>query len=233
MTNFCVFCGAQTNGAAFCPHCGAAQNPGPPAGAGAVRLGIPYPGYSDRVNHPEVLAAAKKNKKAAGIFGLILVPLPVIGFLIYSKVSGDMELSQALIIGGCVSAVFLIFALIGLIRGRAGAGYEGVVVGRETRLVQRHKNSGGDSRRSMITEYITRVQTTDGKSKKIVERDGSQIWAWNYLAQGDRFRYHPQFAFPYERYDKARAPYLACVACGTKNPVVADRCKKCGVPLLK
>ena len=44
---------------------------------------------------------------------------------------------------------------------------------------------------------------------------------------------HPQFRFPYELYDKSRAPYIACVSCGTKNPVEADRCKKCTLPLLK
>ena len=77
------------------------------------------------------------------------------------------------------------------------------------------------------------VRTTDGKTKKIAENEGSQIWAYSYLNIGDRFRYHPQFSFPYELYDKSKAPYIACVRCGTKNPVSSDRCSKCGIPLLK
>ena len=50
---------------------------------------------------------------------------------------------------------------------------------------------------------------------------------------GDRFRYHPQFKFPYELYDKSKAPYIACVSCGKTNAVTEDRCQKCGIPLLK
>ncbi|MBQ7661427.1 MAG: hypothetical protein IJS44_05175 [Clostridia bacterium] len=38
------------------------------AAGGAVRQGIPAPGYSDRVNHPELLAAVKKNRGAAATF---------------------------------------------------------------------------------------------------------------------------------------------------------------------
>lgn len=84
-----------------------------------------------------------------------------------------------------------------------------------------------------LTSYITVVRTTDGKEKKIVERDGSQIWAWNYLNVSDRFRYHPQFHFPYELYDKSKAPYDTCVSCGTRNPIEVDCCQKCVLPLLK
>ena len=62
------------------------------AGNGAVRTGIPAPDFSDRVYHPEIIAAVKRNKRAAGIFAFFIVPLPFAGFVIYSKASGDMEL---------------------------------------------------------------------------------------------------------------------------------------------
>ena len=77
------------------------------------------------------------------------------------------------------------------------------------------------------------VKTTDGTTKKIVEREGSMIIAYNYLNVGDRFRYHPQFNFPYEHYDKSRAPYIGCVSCGAHNPTGADRCQRCNTPRLK
>ncbi|MBR6005785.1 MAG: zinc ribbon domain-containing protein, partial [Clostridia bacterium] len=96
----------------------------------------------------------------------------------------------------------------------------------------RHNNSD-DTHRETVTEYVTTVRTSDGKKKRIVEQEGSQIWAWNYLQVGDRFKYHPQFHFPYELYDKSKAPYIACIGCGTKNSVEADCCQKCGLPLLK
>ena len=248
MSNFCPKCGsALAANTSFCPECGArldsTQTVDAPqaqpaiqtqpvyAGNGEVRNGIPAPGFSDRVNHREVLAAVKKNKKAAGVFGFILVPLPLVGFIIYSLVSGKMELKQAALIGGIVSAVFLIFAIYGAIKNRAKNTYEATVVDKQSRLTYRHRNNSESN--EMITEYTTTVRTTDGKTKKIVEQEGSQIWAFNYLQIGDKFRYHPQFAFPYELYDKSKAPYLVCVSCGTHNPVEGDRCKKCGVPLLK
>ena len=245
MANYCPNCGAPIEGSGkFCSMCGKEipVQPSPEtgsqtedqqsdgAGNGEIRLGIPAPGFSDRVNHPEILAAMKKNRKASKIFLLILIPIPIVGFLIYSAVTGEMETGQAALYGGILSAVFLVFALISFIRDRAANSYEAVVVEKKSELAYVHRNSENEERR---TEYITTVRTTEGKKKKIVEHEGSQIWAYNYLEPGDRFKYHPQFHFPYEKYDKSKAPCLYCVSCGTKNPVEADRCKKCNIPLLK
>ncbi len=259
MAEFCSNCGARlADNTNFCPNCGAAQNaaqtgrntapqyphaPSNPydtpayrtpgqAGTGAVRQGTPAIGFSDRVNHPEILAAVKKNRKAAGIFSFFLVPVPLIGFLIYGLVSDKTEIRQALLTGGIVSLVFLAFALYGFAKQRKSNSYEATVIDKKTRLTYRH-NRSDDNVRDMITEYVTVVRTTDGKTKKIVEQDGSLITAWDYLQVGDRFRYHPQFIFPYELYDKTKAPYIACVSCPAKNPPEADRCHKCGLPLLK
>ena len=249
---FCSNCGAQIeNNAKFCPNCGAAQNAAPAqaqqntapytapvygvptySGNGEVRQGIPAPGFSDRVNHPEILAAVKKNRKAAGIFSLFFVPLPLIGFVIYSIVSDKMETADALKYGAVISVIFLLFAIYGFVKERAKNTYEATVIDKKSRLTYKHNNSD-DTHRETVTEYVTMVRTSDGKKKRIVEQEGSQIWAWDYLQVGDRFKYHPQFRFPYELYEKSKAPYIACVSCGTKNPVEADRCQKCNLPLLK
>lgn len=230
---YCSSCGAQIDeNAKFCPNCGAAQNAAPVSETVSVHTGngTPAPGFSDRVNHPEILAAVKKNRKVAGIFSLFLVPLPLIGFLVYSIVSNQIETADALRYGAFVSGIFLLFALYGIIKGRAKNTYEATVIDKKSRRAYRH-NSSDDN--SYYTEYITVVRTADGKKKRIVEREGSRIVAWDYLQVGDRFKYHPQFHFPYELYDKSKAPYIACVSCGTKNPVEADRCQKCNLPLLK
>lgn len=239
---FCPNCGKQLpDNVKFCEQCGAAQNAvlvqaAQPfeapmyAGNGAVRQGIPAPGFSDRVNDPEILAAVQKNRKVAKIFTLFFVPIPFIGFVIYSLVTGKLELPQAALYGGVISVVFLVFALFGFIRERAANTYEATVIDKKSHLTYRHKNSDD---RDMIMEYIIVARTTDGKKKKIIEREGSQILAYNYLNIGDHFKYHPQFHFPYELYDKSRAPYIACISCRTQNPVEADRCKRCNLPLLK
>ena len=200
------------------------------SGYGAVRQGIPAPGFSDRVEHPEIVAAIKKNGRAARIFGLILVPIPIIGFLIYSLVSEKMEVGSGLLYGGIVSGVFLIFAIFSFTRNRAANTYDADVIDKRTRQIYRNRNSDDPG---SVTEYTTIVKTLAGKKKKIVEREGSRIWAYSYLNIGDRFRYHPQFSFPYELYDKSHADGIYCVSCQRKNPVTSDRCSGCNVPLLK
>lgn len=245
MARFCTKCGTQMDDQArFCPNCGASIAPGSaaPSGwvqpsaapfsqaplyaAGAERRGIPFPGFSDRVNHPEILVAFRKSRKASKGFAFILAVIPLIGFPIYSLSDDKMELSQAIMYGGILSAIFLGFAVFGFIRANAKNSYEATVIDKKTRAV--YSQDSADS-----TRYITVVRTTTGKQKKIVEHDSSQLWAWDYLQVGDRFRYHPQFNFPYELYDKSRAPYLACVSCTAQNPVGADRCRRCNLPLLK
>ena len=126
LANFCPNCGSPIEETAkFCTNCGGAiqsqQTPssGNPAnaqqasdsGKGEVRLGLPAPGFSDRVNHPEILAAVKKNRKASKIFLLFLIPIPIIGFLVYSFATGEMEPDKAALYGGIVSGVFLLFAI--------------------------------------------------------------------------------------------------------------------------
>lgn len=196
---------------------------------GDVRNGIPAPGFSDRANDPEILAGLKKNRKAAVGCGFILVPLPLIGFILYSVFSDKMEIRKAVMFGGIVSAVFLVFALIGAVKNRAAKEYDATVIDKHSEWVDR-RNGGSDK---SYTRYTTVVRTTDGKKKNIVENSGSPLQAYEYLNVGDSFRYHPRFAFPYELYDKSRAPYLGCAVCGTKNAVSDDRCGKCKAPLLK
>ena len=249
---FCYHCGQQIpDGASFCGSCGAAVPPNPQtavsvqnvpapqpeadfdasriyAGNGAVRSGIPAPGFSDRCNDPEILNGIRKNRKAGRVFWIFLIPLPIVGFIIYSLVTDKMPMTQAVRAGVIVSAVFLMINIISRISAAAKKPYEAVVTDKRTRI-RTHNADQNDT----FTEYTTVVQTTDGRRKKIVETDRSRAFAWNYLSIGDRFRFHPDFAFPYERYDKAAARCHYCVVCQTENPVEADRCKKCGAPLLK
>ncbi len=235
MSDACSSCGTvNKDGAKFCENCGAPLaaepkvNTIPTAAPVAAPAGV-EPGFSDRVNDPEILAAVAKNRKASKIFAAILVPLPLIGFALYSLITQKMEIGKALVAGAVVSLIFLIFAVRGFLKSRATNSYEAVVTEQKTR----ERTERNQDHMSSYTEYITVAETSDGKKKRIVEREGGLVTAYHYLNVGDRFKYHPQFNFPYELYDKAKAPYIACDSCGTHNPVEADRCSKCNIPLLK
>lgn len=218
MAKICGKCGNELKDTdAFCTVCGCPANE--PAGT-------PLVGFSDRVNDPEILAAVKKVRSAAKVFTFILVPLPFLGFLIYSLISDKMETSDGLLYGAIISGVFLVFSLISLLKGRASAGYDATVI------KKKHYTRESDDDQNTEEEYVTIVRTDDGKKKKIREH-GGRTFAYSYLNEGDRFRYHPQFAFPYELYDKRNANGIYCVACQTNNPTSRDRCEKCGIPLLK
>ena len=104
---------------------------------------------------------------------------------------------------------------------------------RHSNNLTQHRRAGIDDANDRKESYVTYVRTTSGQMKKITEWTPTYLSAWNYLEVGDRFKYHPQLHFPYEKYDKTHETHLYCVGCLKKNPITADRCGKCGLPLLK
>ncbi len=246
MANFCPNCGKPVNSEdKFCENCGASlvMQKRSTAGAAqkeAVHMGVPAPGYSRRVNDPEILRAMKKNSAASGIFGFFVIPMPLIGFVLYASITGEMEIEEAVRNGFIVSVIFLVFAIGSALKRRTEKSYDGVVTNKEILNQVSHRLSYSQRRRLGLNDpdksretYVTYVRTSDGKTKKIVETSTLGISAWNYLEIGDRFMYHPRLNFPYEKYDKTHEKQLYCVSCLKLNPITADRCSRCGVPLLK
>ena len=238
MGRFCTNCGQELQGGTrFCANCGAPVAEEAPAAPARERYaapgpeGVPAPGWSNRLSDPALIAALKKQRKSVRAFGAVLVPLPLIGLAIYGAVSDKMEFPQALLYGAILSAVFLVFALIGRRQSSPKNAYEAVVTDKQTRT--RRRKSSDDDSYTTYTELITVAKTDDGQTKKISERDDGPYIAWDYLKIGDRFRFHPQLGFPYELYDKSRAPYLACPVCSRRHALTEDRCRKCGAPLLR
>ena len=236
---FCTECGQRLEeGVKFCPNCG---NAVPAEAAGKEPQNNTYtpndtqnntpndtPGFSTRINDPEIQAAVNKNRRASRIFLLLFMPVPVIVAAIYARVTGEMELGQAIIGGAVVSGIiFLINILIGMSHS-AKHSYEAVVI--DKRYEYEHKTND-----STANEYVykTIVRTTDGHKKVIRETSHIPRSAYEYLRVGDRFRYHPQLAYPYEKYDKSKDGFVYCACCMAKNDLSGDRCVKCGVPLLK
>lgn len=233
--NFCTECGQRLEaGVKFCPNCGNAVSATgqEPQNNTYTPNNTPHytpnytPGFSTRIHDPEIKAALRKNRRTGRIFLLISIPIPVIVACIYALVTGEMELGQAFVGGAAVSGIILVINLLIGLSNRAERSYEAVVIDKREGYA-----SGRDEDRRTV--YKTIVRTTDGHKKVIEETSRIPSSAYEYLCVGDRFRYHPQLAYPYEKYDKSKDGFVYCACCMTKNDLSEDRCTKCGVPLLK
>ena len=234
---FCTECGQRLEeGVKFCPNCG---NAVPAAAAGTETQNNTYtpnetpnytpnytPGFSTRINDPEIQAAVNKNRRASRIFLLFLMPVPVIVASIYALVTGEMELGQAIIGGAVVSGIILLINFLTGMSHSAKNAYEAVVIDKKFEYTKTEHDTYNHV-------YKTIVRTTDGEKKVIQETSHMPRSAYEYLSVGDRFRYHPQLAYPYEKYDKSKDGFVYCACCMAKNDLSGDRCHKCGVPLLK
>lgn len=225
---FCPACGQKVEeGVKFCPNCGNALSLETVSKAPQSHAHTPNytPGFSTRINDPEIQAAVKKNRRVSRTFLLLFMPVPIIGAAIYALVTKEMEFGQALINGAVISGIILIINLfIGMSHSAKNA-YEAEVIDKK------YEYSTSDSSDSNV--YKTIVRTSNGHKKVIKETSHPPRSAYEYLRVGDRFRYHPQLAFPYEKYDKSKDGFVYCACCSAKNELSDERCKKCGVPLLK
>ena len=200
--------------------------------ASEVKNGIPAPGWSDRVNDPEILAGLARNRKAAFVWTCIGMALAfAIPAAISMFVENSIKMGDALKLGGLIAGIMFVCTLFSWLSKALKKPYEGEVIDKREELRRSGSRKDGDS--SYSTEYVTYVQTSDGRKKKIKETHTFAYSAWEYLKVGDRFKYHPQLDYPYELYDKSKAPHLFCPVCVKQNPVEADRCSRCNAPLLK
>ena len=238
---FCTECGQRLEeGVKFCPNCGKVV---PAEANGQEPQNNTYtmndsrnhtpdcppnytPGFSNRIHDPEMKAAVKKNRRASRIFLLIFMPVPVIVAAIYALVTGEMELGQAIIGGAVVSGIILLINFLIGMSHSAKNSYEAVVIDKKFEYTKTEHDTYNHV-------YKTIVRTTDGHKKVIQETSHMPRSAYEYLSVGDRFRYHPQLAYPYEKYDKSKDGFVYCACCMAKNDLSGDRCHKCGVPLLK
>ncbi|MDD2282062.1 MAG: zinc ribbon domain-containing protein [Eubacteriales bacterium] len=235
-SDICVSCGAKIpEDAAFCINCGAkAQSPPTSAPASSEVYNMQQPnlgGFSARYNAPEILAAAEKNRKSSIGCMWVLVFAPLIGFPLAGLLMEDFPLGEAVIIGVGVALVMLIVNLLGL-RSAKKPMWEGVVVNKYRKERSEHNRTEGETDTySTYMEYTTVIRTDAGKKKTIVEKDSGRDMH-DYLAVGDRVRYHPVFG-TYEKYDKSKDRIIYCNVCRMLNPIANDRCKRCNNLLFK
>lgn len=224
MATFCTLCGNEiVEGSGFCGSCGAKVEDFRPTG-GKVHIG-----FSDKIDDPELLAARRKQKRATFIFALIIIPLPIMITLILGIANDSFEY---LPVGGGVTLIFLLSVLISVIKSKTKTQWDGTVLKKYTREV-RTRDKDGDY--LAHTEYIIEVQKDDGKMTKIKEggRSGGASYYFDYLNEGDKIRYYPQFANFYEKYDKTGDSEVNCPICSTFNSLDLDYCEKCGAPIFK
>ncbi len=189
---------------------------------GAVGQSGIRPGYSDRIQHPAIRAALKKNNKAAGVFGVLLVLAPIVVTFFMSLQSGE---SETLGIGFIISGIFLAFNLVSSLKKKSERQWDGVVV--DKRIEERRNREG-----TTETFYVVKIQKDGGRVKSEDERAFHHP-LFDYLQVGDRVRYHPQFNCFYEKFDKSRDTAVPCPICGSNNDITRDVCGRCGVPVIK
>ena len=166
----CPNCGArQADGARFCENCGTRLVSSRPSAqedafygyaGGTPRLA---PGYSRKLDSEPVLAALKKQRRAVRIAAVVLVVLPLVGFLIYGALSSAMDMGQALFTGVIVSAVFALATLITLIKQKLARSFEGTVI--DKKHIRRIGRSTRAGRRSRSRWRVT-IEGEDGKRRK-------------------------------------------------------------------
>ena len=214
----CSNCGAEIpEAAAFCPNCGAAA----PAADARVILTPQGPrgrvGFSEDVNSPELQAALAKSRRITRITAAVLVVLPLVGFLIYGIVND--KIASAVPTGLIVSLVFLIVTLIVMLRRKLDRPFDGEVTEKRVKTGRRSRGDLSYSRR----DYFLILRTDDGKRKK----KGAAKTVFDSCRVGDRMRYHPEFAQPFEKYDKSGDAQVVCMMCARANPIENDHCSFC------
>lgn len=217
----CPKCGAQVpEGALFCRECGTAL---PTPGDAVPQPAVGRVGFSDAFESPEIAAALAKNNRITLITCAALVVIPFVGFLIWGAVADKMK--TALPTGLIVSLIFLITALIVLLKKKLSRPFDGVIA--EKRIRSSMQKRGRHYRST--PNYILYINTDEGKKKK----KKVQGTVFEYLHEGDRVRYHPEFPQPFEKYDKSGETEVLCMFCGALSPVQSSTCKLCRNPLVK
>lgn len=214
---FCEFCGAKVEGHVHPTH-------------NSLDASTSLVGYSSKINDPAFDKYLSSTKKYGKLFGVALVVLLIVGFGIYGAFSDEMELTQALLIGGGLGAAYLIWTFIGLSRKGKKEDWDGVVVDKSKKLKNRVVDSGDNHYTENYTVYKVIIKKDNGK-KHVLRNENSDV-VYNYYQIGDKVRFHGKLD-TLEKYDKSHDSIIFCNACATINKIEDDVCFRCKCPLLK
>ncbi len=231
---FCKFCGLKLPAdALFCVGCGAPTEPtaADKNVAAKTRPGGNVPqrglvGWSDKCNHPEIIAAAQKNKKSAIGCAYVLTLLFPIGFFIAGLLVDELPLGEAVIIGAGLGLFMLLINLM-RVRDMKKQIWDGVVI---EKYQKERREYDKEDNVSYYTDYVLVIQKDTGKKVRLVNKNRRELY--DYINVKDRVRYHPAFS-TYEKYDKSKDKIIYCNVCSTMNPMGNERCKRCNNLLFK
>lgn len=235
MDKYCANCGTELNfKAVFCGKCGRPLANQSHSNGPISNYNMPACiGFSNHINNPEVMKTIEDiDKKGRGCI-YIGIPLPLIIFLIVSFATEEVKTVDALVFGGGISLVFVLFYFFGSFLNNPKRSWDGIVIDKKTKNKSRRMRDGDIQNYVQYTIYF---RTDSGKKKLSVSKsygDPNYRDYYDYLNIGDRVRYYPQLAFKYEKYDKTNDSVIPCMFCKTINDIHNDRCEVCNNLLFK
>jgi len=127
-------------------------------------------GFSDRCYSPEIMVAAKKNKKSSIGCIWLLVFVPLIVFPIAGLLMDDFSFGESAIIGVGIAIVMLIMNVLSVRRAKQPV-WEGIVTNKSSKVKYEHK----DDATKTYTEYTVAIITDKGKKRLLWEKTVGDI----------------------------------------------------------
>lgn len=223
---YCQHCGTELpESAEFCSACGSARRPQTPEAPAGLY------GFSPRINDPAFAKYIKNSNRWSAIFAAVLAVAAVVGFTIYGESSDEMGNPGALFIGLGIGGMFLIIALVQILRRKGSRTWDGTIVDKKIKKkVERQTYGDGDVYYNDYLEYSVVIRSDQGKQHVMKWKNDDTLY--NYYKVGDRVRHHAGLN-SCEKYDKTGDAFIPCSACGTLCDIGEDYCFRCKCPLLK
>jgi len=217
----CKNCGSHiATNAKVCEYCDTSvATAGLIAGRQTAPMSAERVGYSPVVDTPEFQRLARKKNRGFGVhIAIVAVVCLIIGGVVGESIFEGMVGTVTGFVLGIVFAIVTCFCMTS--PRKQPVVIDSVVTRKET---------------------LTTTKLHFGSFYRIyfIEPDGQEVYfptttfkALEYYQLGDKVRYYKQFRF-LEKYDKSRDTINLCAMCHAVADIRADRCPKCGAPLLK
>lgn len=185
-------------------------------------------GYSMIVDSPEMTKYMDKQRKWRNIWLVLVVVAPIVGFSAYAMFTGDIEMSEALMYGPCVSLIMFLFGIYPTVKQKMQSSYIGTVI-EMTHKTKVHYDS--NDHESIVTTYY--IVTRDSRGKKHKHKSTDYESVYSFLNVGDEVRYLPQFPNPFEKKLTPGDTHTCCSFCQHVVGLDNDTCPYCKAPILK